>query len=220
MEHANSSLPISDMRRDYTAAALSEADAGDDPMALFARWFAEAREAAPVPHDVNAMTLATVDAEGRPDARIVLLKEVTGGDFIFYTNTAGVKAQQLAAVAHAALVMHWTHLDRQVRVRGSVERVPREQAERYFHQRPRGSQLGAAASRQSQPIADRTALERSLAHWQQRYPEGDVPMPDDWGGYRVVAQTLEFWQGRTHRLHDRLVYTRQGDGWHRQRLSP
>lgn len=208
------------LRRDYAAGALDETQVGDDPLALFIQWFDQAQSAASPDHDVNAMALATVDAAGLPDARIVLLKELLGDRFIFYTNTAGTKAQQLQAVPYAALVIHWPQLERQVRVRGPVERVPRAQAEAYFRQRPRGSQLGAAASRQSQALAGREELEQRLAALQQRYEEGDVPMPEDWGGYRVVAHSIEFWQGRPDRLHDRLLYTRQGDGWTRRRLSP
>ncbi len=209
------------MWRDDATGRLDETDAGDDPAALFARWFEEAK----ITHsgawyETNSMTLATVDAEGRPDARIVLLKEFADGSFVFYTNTASAKGEQLAANPRAALVFHWPHLERQVRIRGPVERVRREQAEAYFRSRPAGSRIGAAASDQSQPVADRGELENRAAALQQEYGEGEIPMPQTWGGYRVTAEEIEFWQGRADRLHDRLRYRRDKTGWTRQRLSP
>ncbi len=209
-----------DMRRNYELDTLTESEAGDDPMALFACWFEQAKQTnRRAWFEANAMTLATVDQAGQPDARIVLLKEHDEDHFTFYTNTASTKGQQLAENDHAALVFYWAELERQVRVRGPVKRIPHEQAQAYFRGRPRGSQLGAAASKQSQPVADREMLESRLKALDQQHMKA-IPMPDDWGGYTLTVQAIEFWQGRPNRLHDRLLYTRDEDGWVRERLSP
>lgn len=208
------------MREDYRLAELRQADTDPDPIALFGRWLDEARRAElPEP---NAMTVATVDADGVPDARILLLKDVDQNGFVFYTNYSSAKGRQLAANPAAALVFVWLALERQVRVRGAVEKVGREQSERYFHSRPRGSQLGAIASRQSQVVAGRAVLEDRYREFEQRYQGQTLPLPDDWGGYRLRPAVIEFWQGRGSRLHDRLRYRRAGppQRWQLERLEP
>ncbi len=215
-----SSHDPADMRARYTRGALLEADAAADPFEQFARWFEEARASGTI--EPNAMTLATVGADGHPAARIVLLKGYGADGFTFFTRYSSDKGQQLDAHPHAALVFWWPPLERQVRIEGRVERVSEEESDAYFQRRPRGSQLGAVASPQSRPIAGRDVLEDNLARLEARL-DGDapVPRPDDWGGYRVLASRIEFWQGRDDRLHDRLLYTRTpGDGWTRTRLAP
>jgi pyridoxamine 5'-phosphate oxidase len=166
------------------------------------------------------MTLATADAEGRVSARMVLLKGYGPEGFVFYSNYASRKAAQLAVNPHAALVFYWAQLERQVRVEGTVEKLPREASETYFRSRPRGSQLGAWASPQSQPLRDRQELLRRAAAAEDRFAGREVPLPDHWGGYRLWASALELWQGRPDRLHDRFRYDREGDGWRLERLAP
>jgi pyridoxamine 5'-phosphate oxidase len=201
-----------DLRKEYRAGELLESHAAADPFEQFARWFADAK-AADVP-EPTAMTLATADATGRPSARVVLLK-----GFVFYTNHTSRKGRELAENPRASLCFYWTALERQVRVDGSVESVSRDEADRYFHSRPIGSQIGAWASHQSAVIRSREELEARDAELRQRF--GDtVPLPDFWGGYRVVPSEVEFWQGRPSRLHDRLLYLKAGDAWTRRRLSP
>jgi pyridoxamine 5'-phosphate oxidase len=220
-ERERETRTIAEMRREYTAGGLNEAEAGDDPVALFARWFADARAVAeqdPV-FEANVMTLATVGLDGGPAARIVLLKDFDESGFVFFTNYASDKARELAANPQATLVFHWMPLERQVRLRGRAERVSRAESEQYFATRPRGSQLGAWASPQSRPI-DREDLEGRLADLEREYAGREVPCPSHWGGYRVVPGSVEFWQGRPSRLHDRLRYERQADRWNRIRLAP
>ncbi len=211
---------VAALRRDYTVGGLAEADAGADPFALFQRWF-EAAVAAGL-DEPNAMTLATVDETGAPDARIVLLKGHDPQGFVFFTNHRSVKGRQLTARPMAALVFHWSELERQVRVRGVVEHLPRAETEAYFAGRPRGSQLGAWASAQSEAVPDREALEAEYRAAERRFGAATpVPAPPHWGGYRVQPDRIEFWQGRSSRLHDRLRYTADpGKGWRRERLAP
>jgi pyridoxamine 5'-phosphate oxidase len=197
---------------------LTEAMAGDDPIALFARWFDAARASgAPL---AEAMTLATATPDGRPAARLVLLKDFGADGFVFYTNYESRKAAELNANPRAALVFHWTALERQVRIEGSVDRASREDAAEYFATRPRESQLGAWASMQSEKIASREELETRAAERAEEFAGRDVPVPPYWGGFRVDPDRIEFWQGRTGRLHDRLLYERTATGWTRSRLSP
>jgi pyridoxamine 5'-phosphate oxidase len=209
---------IADLRQSYERGALDEADLLPDPLDLFARWFEDAR--ATSAGEPNVMTLATVTPEGRPAARIVLLKGADADAFSFYTNYESAKGRELDARPHAALVFWWPETERQVRVEGRVERVPEAEADAYFASRPRESRLGAWASPQSAPIPDRAVLDERLAAAAAAHAHGDVPRPPHWGGYRVVPDAVEFWQGRPSRLHDRFRYTRGADGWSVARLAP
>jgi pyridoxamine 5'-phosphate oxidase len=208
-----------DLRVDYSRGTLVESAALADPIAQFQRWFDEAR-AAGVP-EANAMTLATVDASGRPSARVVLLKGLDARGFSFFTNYESRKAREMAANPRAALCFYWQPLERQVRVEGTVETTSREESEVYFRTRPLEAQIGAWVSRQSEVIASRQELERRQAELVAKFAGAPVPLPDFWGGYRVVPESVEFWQGRPGRLHDRLRYERSpGDAWVIRRLSP
>ncbi len=211
---------LPDLRIEYSRGGLTEDQAGDDPMVLFERWFAEARQTTGPGYEPNVMTLATVDAEGHPAARIVLLKQFDERGFVFYTNYQSDKAAELQVHAQAALVFHWCSLERQVRITGQVERIAREQSEQYFATRPRGSQIGAWVSEQSTETT-RDELDRKLADLELRFEGQPVPCPPHWGGYRVRPNRLEFWAGRPNRLHDRLLFVRLADGkWARRRLNP
>ena len=209
------------LRREYRQAGLAEGDLADDPYEQFASWIADV--SAVDLHEPNAMVVATADADGRPSARHVLLKEYGAdpapGGFVFYTNLMSRKAREIADNPAASLVFPWFHLQRQVVVIGTVEEVDRERAAAYFATRPRGAQIGASASRQSDVIPTRAWLVERRDDAARRFP-GDVPLPDFWGGFRVVPTTVEFWQGREDRLHDRLRYLRTNDGWAIERLSP
>jgi pyridoxamine 5'-phosphate oxidase len=207
-----------DLRVDYSRGALLEEGVSRDAIAQFGAWFKDALDAN-IP-EANAMTLATVGERGTPSARIVLLKDFDARGFSFYTNYDSRKGRELAANPRAALCLFWQPLERQVRIDGTVERVGREESEDYFRARPRQSQIGAWVSQQSRPITSRAELERLEAELQKRFDGIPVPLPDYWGGYRVVPQAIEFWQGRPSRLHDRLLYTRSQQGWTIQRLSP
>jgi pyridoxamine 5'-phosphate oxidase len=206
-------------RTDYTRAGLLEASAATDPFAQFEHWFADARAAAI--QEPNAMTLATVDENGQPSARIVLMKGADKQGFDFYTNYTSRKGREMAANPRAALVFFWPSLERQIRITGSVVKLSRSQSEAYFHSRPRGSQLGAWVSQQSAVIDNREELETRMSELEQQYAGTTPPLPPFWGGYRLKPQAMEFWQGRPSRLHDRLLYTRSRNGtWKRERLSP
>jgi pyridoxamine 5'-phosphate oxidase len=210
---------IAAIRRDYTRAALTEAELHPDPIEQFRLWFAQAIEAAV--REPTAMTLATATPDGRPSARVVLLKGVDPEGFVFYTSYESQKGRELDANPHAALVFFWPELERQVRITGTASRVAPEESAAYFQSRPRGSRLGAWASPQSEVIADRAALEDRIAEIEARFPTEEIPLPPFWGGYRVAPELFEFWQGRASRLHDRLRYTRRSDGgWTIERLAP
>ncbi|HEY5900420.1 MAG TPA: pyridoxamine 5'-phosphate oxidase [Burkholderiales bacterium] len=210
-------MKIADLRQEYMRAGLSEADADRDPLRQFERWFADALEAKlPLP---NAMTLATVGENGAPSARIVLLKGIERGAFVFYTNYRSRKGRELDAAASACLVFLWSELERQVRIDGTVEKVEVSDSDAYFASRPLGARLSAWASAQSEPVASRKVLEKALEEARQRYGD-DPPRPPHWGGYRVLPAEIEFWQGRANRLHDRLLYTRSASGWEIGRLAP
>lgn len=212
-------MNVADIRREYERTGLSEEDLAAGPVEQFGRWLTQAREAAP--EEFTAMTLATADREGRPSARIVLLKGYDERGFVFYTNYESRKGKELDANPRAALVFYWAALDRQVRIEGTVEKTTREESGAYFHSRPLGAQVGACASPQSRPLPCREDLEQAVRELEERFGGGEVPLPDFWGGYRVVPELFEFWQGRRSRLHDRLCYVRLPEGgWRIERLSP
>jgi pyridoxamine 5'-phosphate oxidase len=202
---------------DRDAPPLLESDLDPDPLRQFARWFAEAAEVLPMP---EAMAVATATADGVPSVRMVLLKRWDADGFVFHTNYESRKAGELDANPHAALLLHWQPLGRQVRIEGAVERVSRDESEAYFRTRPRGGQVGAHASRQSRPIAGRAELDGRVADAQRELEGRDVPLPEWWGGYRVSPESYEFWQHREDRLHDRLRYVPGGSGWRIERLQP
>ena len=206
------------LRGEYTRAGLRESDVDPSPIDQFRGWFGEALAADL--HEPNAMTLATATPDGRPSARVVLLKGFDERGFVFYTNYEGRKSRELEANPRAALLFYWGELERQVRVEGRVSRVPDTESDAYFAGRPRGSQLGALASEQSRPVRDRGALERRLRELEGEYEGREVPRPAFWGGYRIEPETVEFWQGRENRLHDRLRYRRSEGGWKIERLQP
>ena len=212
---------IADLRRNYTQAGLLEADVAADPITQFDTWFKQAREVNTGEwFEVNAFTLSTVDPLGRPSARVMLLKDYEEAGFTFYTNFQSRKGQDLGTNPHVAMTFYWPSLERQVRIEGSVSTIDRATAETYFHSRPRGNQLGALVSQQSAAIPDRDMLEKELTALDARYKDLTIPMPEHWGGYLVTHQTVEFWQGRESRLHDRLLYTRTATAWQLTRLSP
>lgn len=211
-------IDIAAMRTDYRQAALDEAATGKDPMAFFQKWFEEAVSA----HvdEANAMTLATADADGQPHARIVLLKGIQDGGFVFFTNYGSNKGRQLETNHRAALLFFWKELERQVRIEGRVELLDANSSNAYYHSRPEGSQIGAWASPQSQVIPDRDFLERRVAEVSETFREQPVQRPDFWGGYLLHPESIEFWQGRSSRLHDRILFVRGQDDWVKQRLAP
>jgi pyridoxamine 5'-phosphate oxidase len=209
---------VADLRKDYGQARLDEDDVADDPIVQFTRWFEEALKAEV--NEPNAMSVATVGEDGRPTSRIVLVKQFDARGFTWYTNYASQKGKQLESKPFAALLFFWSELERQVRIEGRVERTSADESDKYFNSRPLKSRLSAIASEQSEPIANRAALEQHYEEVARQYGEAP-PRPQHWGGFRLVPERIEFWQGRRSRFHDRIVYTRQEDGlWTRQRLQP
>jgi pyridoxamine 5'-phosphate oxidase len=206
------------LRREYTRAGLHEADMDPDPLGQFRTWFENVIEADL--HEPNAMILATATRDGRPSARTVLLKGYDERGFVFYTNYEGRKASELEANPACALLFYWGELERQVRIEGRAVRLSGEESDAYFASRPRGSRLGAWASEQSRPVENRSILEERVKALEAEYEGREIPRPAFWGGYRVQPDSIEFWQGRENRLHDRLVYGRIGGGWKMQRLQP
>ncbi|MEY2649053.1 MAG: pyridoxamine 5-phosphate oxidase [Bacteroidota bacterium] len=211
-------MSISSIRKDYQLQSLSESDVKQDPIGQFGKWWDEA--IASSIDEVNAMTLSTVTAEGKPSARIVLLKGFDERGFVFFTNYESNKGAQLTANPFGSLVFFWKELERQVRIEGICEKVSEQESDDYFHSRPIGSQLGACASPQSRVIESRRVIENNLEKLQDQYRDMEIPRPAHWGGYRVVPQAIEFWQGRSSRLHDRIKYTKENQSWKIVRLAP
>ncbi len=212
-------LSLESLREDYRRAEFGEQNCETNPIAQFAKWFTESQSA----HlkEPNAMALATATLDAKPSSRIVLLKEVSEDGFVFYTSYTSRKGRELASNPFCALTFLWAELERQVRVEGRAEKVSRQKSENYFRGRPKGSRLGALASNQSTVLPGREPLIQRLASLEAKYAgTEDVPMPAEWGGYCVIPYALEFWQGRTNRLHDRLLYSKSGDEWRIERLSP
>lgn len=197
---------------------MDERDLDPDPIVAVRHWLEDARAA--LPERWDAMTLATASAAGRPSARVVLLRGFDERGALFFTNRASRKGQELAENPHAALVLHWWELGRQVRIEGRVEQIQDAESEAYWHSRPRASRIAAWASAQSRPLRDRAALEAAFAEHASRFADREIPLPDFWGGYRVVPETIELWTHADNRLHDRIRYTRDGGGWRRERLAP
>jgi pyridoxamine 5'-phosphate oxidase len=211
-------MTIADLRKDYTLRGLSEHEVAADPLAQFQLWFGQAVAAKLA--EPNAMTLATATPDGRPSARIVLLKHFDTAGFVFFTNYESRKGRELAANPFAALVFYWPALERQVRIEGRIALVAPEESDAYFASRPRGAQIGAWASDQSRVIPDRDLIETRVAALEAQHAEAEPPRPPHWGGYRLAPEVIEFWQGRPSRLHDRIRYTRAAPAWVIERLSP
>jgi pyridoxamine 5'-phosphate oxidase len=215
-------LNLADIRREYSLAGLRRADLDADPIAQFQKWFRQTTKAlAQKEIDVNAATLATVDKQGKPSARIVLLKGLDERGFIFFTNYASRKGRELAENPNASLVFYWQQLERQVCVAGLAKKISRAESEKYFKSRPRDSRLAAWASTQSDVVKDRTALEAKWNEMSSKFPGEEIPLPPNWGGYVLKPERIEFWQGRPGRLHDRFRYTRpKNNSWKLERLAP
>ena len=212
-------MDLAELRKEYADHGLDRHELHDDPLEQFRRWFSQAKDAGIV--EPNAMVLSTTDEKGAPSSRTVLLKAADPAGLCFFTNYGSRKGAHLAKDSRATLLFPWFALERQIHISGSVTRTSEDESIAYFARRPYGSQLGALVSEQSQVIPDRQLLETRLAELKARHPEGKVPKPANWGGYRLLAQTFEFWQGRTNRLHDRFLYIRKADGgWTIQRLAP
>ncbi|HUV20412.1 MAG TPA: pyridoxamine 5'-phosphate oxidase [Gammaproteobacteria bacterium] len=211
-------MDLTDVRREYESHGLTRKEMDPDPFVQFGRWLQRARDLELL--DATAMTLATASIDARPSARIVLLKHFDDDGFCWYTDSRSQKGRELEANPLAALLFHWRDLSRQVRVHGAVARLPTEEADQYFMMRPEGSRFSAAASQQSAVIEGRSSLEGEVLRLRAAYPDGDVPRPPAWLGYRLVPDYFEFWQGQDNRLHDRIVYQPAGDGWIMQRISP
>lgn len=212
-------LGIAGLRHEYIGEGLHRADLDPDPIKQFDTWFAAAVKAEIL--DANAMALATATPDGKPSVRIVLLKTFDETGLVFFTNYASQKGRELEANPQAAIVLYWMEVERQIRMEGRIEKVSRKESEEYFHTRPEGAQIGAWASHQSEVIDGRRVLDARLAEMSQRFAGGDIPLPPHWGGYRLKPETIEFWQGRANRLHDRFRYKRGADGsWSIDRLSP
>lgn len=211
---------LADMRREYTRDGLNEAQAPAEPFVLFQQWFEDAVKTEQLPVEPNAMTLATVDTDGQPHCRVLLLKGLDDRGFTFFSNYDSAKGDQLAANPRAAMTFFWPALERQVRIEGRVEKVSVEESAAYYRVRPLGSRLGAWASPQSRVIGSREELERLLAETEKRFMDVAPHCPDHWGGYRLLPQRIEFWQGRPSRLHDRLNYRLADGAWQRERLAP
>lgn len=208
---------IADIRKDYRLAALDEAAVGNNPLLFFAKWFAEAQEAKV--DEVNALTLATVDAENKPHARIVLLKGLDDTGFTFFTNYNSAKGHEMADNPHIAAVFFWMELERQVRIEGRIEKVSAEESDAYFHSRPEGSRLGAWSSPQSSEIISRDVLDENYLKYAKEFGS-EIPRPPHWGGYRIVPDVIEFWQGRSSRMHDRIRFDLAEGQWVKSRLAP
>jgi len=209
---------IQNLRQDYRSAQLAEADVDQNPVAQFGKWFKEAIDSKLV--EPNVMTLATADLSGKPTARILLLKGFDDNGFVFYTNYASNKGRQLDENPQAAMVFFWAELERQVRIEGTITKVSAEESTAYFHSRPKGSQIGASASPQSTVIPNREVLEAKVEELSAAFEEKEVPRPEHWGGYILKPAHIEFWQGRSSRLHDRITYTQENNVWTIKRLAP
>ena len=209
---------IANLRTDYKLKALGEQDVNADAIAQFSAWWNEALQSEI--YEANAMTLATADQNGRPLARIVLLKDYSEKGFVFFTNYDSLKGNDLAQNPSACLLFFWKELERQVRIEGSVEKIDASESDAYFYSRPEGSRIGALTSPQSQPVPDRAFLENRYLELSEQYKDKEIPRPANWGGYIVIPRKIEFWQGRASRLHDRILYTRNENGWKIERLAP
>lgn len=209
---------IAGLRNEYAKSALNKKETSPDPITQFRNWFEEAIKAKVM--EPNAMTLSTATADGRPSARIVLVKDITEKGFVFYTNYESRKGKEIAQNPQAALTFFWPELERQVRIEGTLEKVPGQTSDAYFSSRPRASQLGAWSSPQSQEIPNREILEAREKDYEEKFRDQEIPRPPHWGGYELVPDQLEFWQGRQSRLHDRILYIKEANDWVRKRISP